>query len=170
VLATSSARRRSEVSRDRRKRFLHITMNRVERASGRDVARHAHELNSRGKGFPVRPVRFAKPAARPIATNRPAHLMADRKTNPAGAVPSPPEHHERRPVHAPSPLKHCLELFAPCEPLAPRKPHRLRTVQRAYTAMRLRPFARRRLRTFRPPGVVIRARNPCVRFRFRRFG
>src|SRR6185295_3534089 len=35
---------------------------------------------------------------------------------------------------------------------------------------RLRPFARRRLSTLRPPGVAMRARNPCVRLRRRLLG
>jgi hypothetical protein len=34
-----------------------------------------------------------------------------------------------------------------------------------YAASRLRPLARRLLRTFRPPSVFMRARNPCVRAR-----
>ena len=38
------------------------------------------------------------------------------------------------------------------------------------TVRRLRPFARRRLSTWRPFFVAIRTRNPCVRFRRRRFG
>src|SRR5262245_47122492 len=33
------------------------------------------------------------------------------------------------------------------------------------TVSRLRPFARRRFRTSCPPGVLIRARKPCVRLR-----
>jgi hypothetical protein len=32
------------------------------------------------------------------------------------------------------------------------------------TVSRLRPFARRRFSTLRPPGVSIRAKKPCVRF------
>ena len=35
---------------------------------------------------------------------------------------------------------------------------------------RLRPLARRRLRTCRPFLVAMRTRNPCVRLRRRRFG
>jgi hypothetical protein len=35
---------------------------------------------------------------------------------------------------------------------------------------RLRPFARRRFNTFRPPGVLMRSRNPCVFARRRVFG
>ena len=38
------------------------------------------------------------------------------------------------------------------------------------TVRRRRPFARRRLRTFLPPGVLIRLRNPCVRLRLLRSG
>lgn len=38
------------------------------------------------------------------------------------------------------------------------------------TVRRQRPFARRRLRTFLPPGVLIRLRNPCVRLRLLRSG
>ena len=37
-------------------------------------------------------------------------------------------------------------------------------------ASRLRPLARRRLSTLRPPGVAIRARKPCVRLRRRLWG
>lgn len=39
-----------------------------------------------------------------------------------------------------------------------------------YTPRRLRPFARRALRTFRPPLVAILARKPWVRLRFRLLG
>lgn len=38
------------------------------------------------------------------------------------------------------------------------------------TVNRLRPFARRRFRTSRPFFVLIRTRNPCVRFRRLIFG
>jgi hypothetical protein len=46
----------------------------------------------------------------------------------------------------------------------------LATVQRGClggteTVRRLRPLARRRLITARPPGVAMRSRNPCVLFR-----
>jgi hypothetical protein len=39
-----------------------------------------------------------------------------------------------------------------------------------HTVSRLRPLARRRFSTFRPPFVDIRSRNPCVFARRRRFG
>jgi len=38
------------------------------------------------------------------------------------------------------------------------------------TVRRLRPWVRRRDRTFRPPGVLIRSRNPWVFARFLLFG
>jgi hypothetical protein len=38
------------------------------------------------------------------------------------------------------------------------------------TVSRFLPLARRRLSTIRPPGVAIRARNPCVRFLRRLLG
>jgi hypothetical protein len=38
------------------------------------------------------------------------------------------------------------------------------------TVSRLRPLARRRFNTWRPPGLLMRARNPCVRLRRRLLG
>ena len=38
------------------------------------------------------------------------------------------------------------------------------------TAMRLRPLARRRLSTLRPPSVLMRDRNPCTFLRRRLWG
>src|SRR3990167_2494205 len=40
----------------------------------------------------------------------------------------------------------------------------------AHADSRLRPLARRRRRTFRPPGVFMRLLNPCLRFRFKTCG
>jgi hypothetical protein len=39
-----------------------------------------------------------------------------------------------------------------------------------WTVSRLRPFRRRRFSTFCPPGVAMRARKPCVRFRRKLLG
>lgn len=41
---------------------------------------------------------------------------------------------------------------------------------RAQALRRARPLARRALRTFRPPLVAMRARNPCTRLRFSSLG
>lgn len=58
---------------------------------------------------------------------------------------------------------------APAELIPPPEPFH-RTYRDAPTVRRHRPLARRRFRTLRPPGVAIRARNPCRRSRRRRFG
>jgi hypothetical protein len=52
----------------------------------------------------------------------------------------------------------------------PTRLHRQRVTRPDYTVTRLRPFARRRFTTRRPPGVAIRERNPWVVLRLRRFG
>src|SRR5690606_3671131 len=84
----------------------------------------------------------------------------------------------RRPAPLP-PLEKPTELAAPRDPPGPRKTSGPRTTPRsrahgrtAYfepvaTVRRLRPFFRRRLIAARPPAVLIRARNPCLFFRFR---
>src|SRR5437773_9730217 len=56
-----------------------------------------------------------------------------------------------------------LNFGAGGQPLTARK-------SAGYTVSRLRPFARRRLSTFRPPFVFMRSRKPCVLARRRRFG
>src|SRR5690606_14275804 len=64
-----------------------------------------------------------------------------------------------------------LPLAKPLERAVPReRPQDRVGVQRSDTESRLRPLARRRLMTLRPPGVAIRARNPCVLARLRRLG
>jgi len=64
---------------------------------------------------------------------------------------------------------HTLEVCGAVEFLAgpqPVTPGRKVTLQRrSVTARRLRPFARRRFRIWRPFFVAMRARKPCVRLR-----
>ena len=64
-----------------------------------------------------------------------------------------PEHDHRRPVNSLAPLEERLKISAAGQPFAPRK-------SAGQTVSRFRPFARRRLRTFRPPLVFIRSRKP----------
>ena len=59
---------------------------------------------------------------------------------------------------------HALELGTAANPFRRAEPHSLLTVRR------FRPFARRRFSTSRPFFVLIRTRNPCVRFRRRLLG
>ena len=64
-----------------------------------------------------------------------------------------PEDDHGRPVNPLAPLEERLKISAGGQPFAPRKPAR-------QTVSRFRPFARRRLSTFRPPLVFIRSRKP----------
>lgn len=171
--ARSWARRRPELASDEGKRLLHVPVKRLERTPGSGLACHAHELDPGGKALAAGPVRLTEPPARAVAKNRAADLTAYRKSDLPGPVPPAPEHDQRRLLDAFSPLHHSSELSIPPEPFAPGKPHERPTAwtsRHRYTAIRLRPFARRRLRTLRPALVLIRTRNPWVRLRFRRLG
>ena len=65
---------------------------------------------------------------------------------------------------APAPLVKRRKIRFFSDPLS-------RSVRIAHSAARrLRPFARRRLMTFRPPAELIRTRNPCAFLRFRLLG
>src|SRR2546422_6671720 len=74
-----------------------------------------------------------------------------------------PEDGHGRPVNAFAPLEERLKVGAGRQPLVSREASR-------QTVSRLRPLARRRFNTFRPPLVFIRSRNPWVFFRRRTFG
>ena len=75
-----------------------------------------------------------------------------------------------------SPLSERLEVAPVPKPLFPREGlirHMRTPVARlpvVYTATRCLPLKRRALMTLRPPGVCIRAMNPCRRSRRRFFG
>jgi hypothetical protein len=70
-------------------------------------------------------------------------------------------------VDAHAPFVDPLELGAPADSLGGAE---ARVDYSLLTVSRLRPFARRRLRTRRPFLVLIRTRKPCVRLRWRVFG
>ena len=59
-------------------------------------------------------------------------------------------------------LVHLPEFGAPANPLGRTESHTEADSYSLLTVSRLRPFARRRLRTSRPFLVLIRTRNPCV--------
>src|SRR5689334_5953608 len=111
--------------------------------------------------------RFSDPAFQEIAGHRAADLPTDGDPEPRHAGRTPQHEHE---VSHPS-------LFAaaaqgqelPAATNARRLREALAMAGRHLgcfggieTVSRLRPLARLRLRTFRPPGVAIRVRNPCV--------
>ena len=112
--------------------------------------------------------RSSKPALQPVALDRSAELARDREAKPGALVPrilareviEDEKARRRRPA---VPVDG-VEIARAREPVTPF--HHLR----AQAERRLRPFARRRLRTARPALVDMRARNPCRRFRLRTFG
>src|SRR6266705_2905419 len=111
----------------------------------------------------VRPVALAQPAARAVALHGPADLPTHGEAGPPRLRRRAPEHDHGRPVNSLAPLEERLKFSAGGQPFAPRKPAR-------QTVSRFRPFARRRLSTFRPPFVFIRLRKPWVFFRRRTLG
>jgi hypothetical protein len=112
---------------------------------------------------PARTVRLAQTASRTVALDRVLDLAAHGESDASRLGRFPPEHDERRPIDPSAPLEERLEFSAAGQPLASREATR-------YTVSRLRPLARRRLSTLRPPLVLMRARKPCVFARRRRFG
>lgn len=80
----------------------------------------------------------------PVTINRTPNLPAHREPGPGRSQRGEPEHNQPRPVDPFASLEERLELGAGGQPLTSRKAPR-------YAMRRLRPFARRRLSTFRPP-------------------
>ncbi len=91
----------------------------------------------------------APPAARPSDTTR----------HPVGSVPG-----ATNTVHEP------LDARAPLRRNLPTRAARRLMNYTRQTVSRYRPLARRRLRTFRPSGVLIRFIKPCEALRLLRFG
>jgi hypothetical protein len=124
-----------------------------------------HDGYSGGSFASSRPVGLAQPAPDSVPRHRPAHLTAHREPRALALVGFrlTPQHDHQRPIDSLALLEERLKLGAAGQPFTPGEPP-------CYTVRRLRPFARRRLRTLRPPLVAIRARNPWVFFRRRTFG
>jgi hypothetical protein len=114
-------------------------------------------------GLPRGAIRRAKASPDPVTINRAPDLSAHREPSPGGSMRSKPEHDQPGPVDPFASLEERLKFGAGGQPLTSREAAR-------YAIRRLRPFARRRLSTFRPPCVFIRWRKPCVLARRRRFG
>jgi len=104
----------------------------------------------------------------------------DNSQAPSASIVGSDEHRHIPPLGTKREVKDTLELFVTPDAASLRKAFGLRWHSRGSTlrangyeeetVRRLRPFALRRLSTWRPFFVAIRTRNPCVRFRRRRFG
>ena len=116
----------------------------------------------RGRGT-RRAVRLAQTPPRAIPLDGAADLTTHGEAGSARLGRRAPEHDHGRPVNSFAPLEERLDVGAGGQPFATWKAAR-------QTVSRFRPFARRRLRTLRPPLVFIRSRNPWVFFRRRTLG
>jgi hypothetical protein len=123
--------------------------------------RHQHEVSRRGHPPFQQPERLAQPPFRTISPYRSPHTATCRHRHPPG-IPGRPEVENEG-----------VTDVATAFPIDARKlrPARDPVTPSYYDGARRR-LARNRLRrsTFRPPGVRIRTRNPCVLLRCRRFG
>jgi hypothetical protein len=126
---------------------------RTERLSERSRAADDHE-GPMGRGRAShRAVRFPQPSPGPVPLYGPADLPTHGKAGAPWLVSRSPQYDHRRPVNSLAPLEERLKFSAGGQPFASRKPA-------GQTVSRFRPFARRRLSTFRPPFVFIRSRKP----------
>ncbi len=106
---------------------------------------------------------FAHPPLRPVAPHRIAKLFPSNKSNTTGQVVLASRHRDEGQIARvqPTPLGESLrDLLG----------RRDGFQEICYTQRRLRPLARRRARTRRPPFVAMRARKPWHLARLRLFG
>jgi hypothetical protein len=117
-------------------------------------------------------IRLAQTPPAPISYHGAPDASADSEADSPPTRQWPPQHHKARPLFPIALPKERLDFRGPSKPVAPlqRKPTGRNGLPSVYTVSRLRPFARRRFSTFRPPCVFIRWRNPCVLARRRLFG
>jgi hypothetical protein len=141
----------------------HLTEQRGERLAQHGGPSNHNERRAGGCGVTRSAIRFTQTPARAIALHRHPQLAAHGEADTCGLVRFSPEHDERRTIDPLAPLEECLEFGAGGQSLTSRE-------TAAQTVSRLRPFARRRFNTFRPPFVFMRSRNPCVLARRRRLG
>ena len=148
---------------NRGERATHLAEQRPERCQKRGRPPDHHERRARGRGSTCRAIGLAQPSAHAVAGDRQADLPTHGESDACRIGGFAPEYDERRTIDALAPLEQRLEFSAGSQSLTARKAAR-------QTVSRLRPFARRRLSTLRPPFVFMRSRKPCVFARRRRFG
>ena len=149
--------------RNRRQGSAQLHGERRERLCQHRGTAHDHDGCALGRGVATRAVRLAQPAASPIALDGILELSTHGEPCTCRPRRLAPQHNEGGPVDTSASLEKRLKISAGGQPLASGKATR-------YTVSRLRPLARRRLSTFRPPFVFMRSRKPCVFARRRRLG
>ena len=139
------------------------------------MARDHDDVPRASQVRPRSPEPFADPPFDPVPRDRVPDPPAGGDAEPRGTCGLSRRRHDDEGARhcAPALLRHVLVLARPEQTLRPPEAtggagHRY--FEGIETAIRLRPLARRRLSTFRPPGVLIRFRKPCTRFRRIRLG
>ena len=157
------ARSRSSRAGNGGQRVAHLTEQHGKRLAQHRGPSDHDDRRPRGRRVTRGPIRLAQSPPRTIALHRQPQLAAHREADTCGFVRFSPEHDERRTIDPLAPLKKRLELGVGGQSLASRE-------AATQTVSRLRPFARRRFNTLRPPFVFMRSRNPCVLARRRVLG
>jgi hypothetical protein len=157
------AESRTSRARYRGERLPHLSQNDCKRLAQDGGTSDHHQRRPRRGDVTRGTIRLAQPAPRAITLHGQAQLATHGEANTYRVVRFSPEHDERRTVDPLAPLEERLEFGAGGQSLMSRK-------AATQTVNRLRPFARRRFNTLRPPFVFIRSRNPCVFARRRRLG
>jgi hypothetical protein len=132
--------------------------------------RQRDEVLAGGRRAFVASERFAQEALRAVARHRATESPAGGQAETVVAEIVVARHQgQQGAVHPEAPAQDAPVVDAPQQPLARAQPgvpgRRL-----GQAPILARPFWRRRFSTRRPPFVLIRTRNPWVRFRFRLFG
>ena len=138
--------------------------------------RNDHDVRGRGDIPPRLPDDLSEHSFDAVARDGIAHLRADRDAD--AAVRGRPRSRQYHELVRMMPTSIALDAKVVATPPQPRVLREARWLAVAHpgcfggieAVSLLRPLARRRFSTFRPPGVAMRARNPCVRFRRRLLG
>jgi len=135
----------------------------------RAVTRYEDEGLNSEQALAAQSKRFPKDPLRAVSLDRPSNVSSRQERHIRRSRAREVAHPEIRRPHYLSGLDRQLQSPpAPDSAVSPQSARRQPTTYRVVS--RLRPFARRRASTFRPPGVELRFRNPCFVLPFRFFG
>lgn len=125
-----------------------------------------------GQPVLMEPVELPDASFYPVSLDRAAYLAADGQTKASSRPVRQDEHFELLTSNRPSAARRPAELGRFEQTLGPGKGMFFPPGQGlvGYAERRLRPLARRRLSTARPPADAILARNPCLLLRLIRLG
>ena len=135
----------------------------------RSVTRHEDEGLNPEQALAAQSKRFPKDPLRAVSLDRSSNVSSRQERHCRRSRAGEVAHPEVRRPHYLSALDRQLQSPpAPDRAVSPQLARRQPTTYRV--VKRLRPFARRRASTLRPPGVELRFRNPCFVLPFRFFG